>query len=148
MCFLPLLSPSSFHKLHTCQPSVFTLQTFCQSVPPCTILAHGPTTQAAGPSFSSLLQVFARACSSMASTCLCVIGQQSQSHCHTPIFLTVLSSPYPAHPESQDPLITDITYLLEHSCEPLPSLSSFFSQDPIFQFNSSCFHRLCLFQCD
>lgn len=80
--------------------------------------------------------------------CLCVTGQQSQSHCHTPIFLTVLSSPYPAHPESQDPLITDITYLLEHSCEPLPSLSSFFSQDPIFQFNSSCFHRLCLFQCD
>lgn len=44
------------------------------------------------------------------------------------------------------PLITDITYLLEHSHEPLPSLSSFFSPDPVFQFNSSCFHRLCLFQ--
>lgn len=48
-CFLNLLSPVLFHKLLT---SVFTLQTLCQSVSPCSILAHsGPTPQAAGPSF-------------------------------------------------------------------------------------------------
>lgn len=34
-----LLSSTLFHELLTCQPSVFTLQTSCQSVPSCPIFA-------------------------------------------------------------------------------------------------------------
>lgn len=85
LCFLPFLSPALFHKLLTCQP----LSSHCKHLSvsaslhhPCTILAHvGPTSQAARPSFSSLLQ--------RGFHCLCVAGQQTQCHCHSPIFLTV-----------------------------------------------------------
>lgn len=97
------ISPALFHMLLTCQPLSSHCKLFvtrCLPAPSLPMLDLPQRLQELP--FPPCCRCFPEPAPAWFH-CLCVTGQQSQCHCHSPVFFTVLPSPYPAHPGSQDP---------------------------------------------